>query len=628
MRRSLNQALYKYLPKSWADYFESETRTSYSTFVKYWNTKELKGINKKRLIEELSYNIKSFKNRGGIIDNKFEPQNLNLSNVEVKTLRQEENKEDIRMEISPHLFFCDQCKSIQRIQKHKDVLHLKCKKDGCDGFLNQASFSYSCECGWSGPIEPIPCDEHAFTDLRYMDKDFKIQCNICYSKKDLSKWCPNCNEKLYPKPTNSGEHFFPQSIKYIELLEKNQEEFLLSDKGNKIKPEDVIIAYWLEVINKDEFQEILNTDNLLFDSNLEESEKFQKIFSKVIEYGMPEAEAKKYTMDQLNEENSTYKILTKIYNFKTENINNSFNEEIRLLNKRNSIKILEYLSIYNSPFAISYNEIIENNYRNDPAKNANKLKKISKKLGFKDIVFAKDIPLLNFSYGYTRKSPSPNKNDNNRLKLNVFNKKDPNLNVFGNKLNTEGILFTFDQYKILKWLESNDLTNNFNIINEEKLLLNWFIDNIKINKISVFQEIDDSLEITKAVYNLLHTISHGLINELSKLSGLDKNSLSEHIMPNIPAIFIYCSNEQGINLGSLETTINNNFYSLLNNAYISLQDCVFDPICINDMASCIGCTIIDEVSCEHFNKDLNRKYVIGYKDDDENIIGFWDDLNG
>ena len=628
MKRSLNQALYKYLPCSWADYFDSKTRVSYSTFVKYWNTKELRGVNKKRFIKELSYNIYSFERLGGMVDNKFNLDNLTENNIDIKTLRQEEDKEDIRMEISPRMFFCDRCKSIVRIYDRGDLSNLKCKQKSCKGYLKQASFSYSCECGWTGSIEAIPCDDHKFEDLRYMDKEYKIICNICHKEKEIRKKCPNCGEMLYPKPSNSSEHFFPQSLKYIELLDKAQEDFLLTENDNEIKPTDVIICYWLNIITKEEFQTIMERDDLSFNENIEETEEFQETYNHFLELDMPEQDARRYAIRQLNLEGGEYEILQKIYDYKSRNYENSNENNLELLNQRKSIKILEYLAISNSPFVEAFDNIVKNNCKNEPAKNEKELHNLLEKFGFEDIVFSKEIPLLNFSYGYTRTSPTPSHQDDNKLKLNVFNKNSSNLNVYGNKLKTEGILFTFNRYKVLKWLEKNNITENYNIINEEKELLKWYINNIEINKINVFEEIDNNLKKTKLVYNLLHTISHGIINELSKISGLDKNSLSEHIMPNIPAIFIYCSNEQGINLGTLETTVNNSIDSLLNNVYYNLQECIFDPICINDQANCIGCTIIDEVSCQHFNKDVNRKYVIGYKDEEEEIIGYWDDLDG
>ena len=79
---------------------------------------------------------------------------------------------------------------------------------------------------------------------------------------------------------------------------------------------------------------------------------------------------------------------------------------------------------------------------------------------------------------------------------------------------------------------------------EEYDLKLWFLDKIQTGLITPFTEIDDTEDkgkITKAVYTLTHSVSHALIREAAEICGLDKSSLSEYILPNIPAIFIYCS---------------------------------------------------------------------------------------
>ncbi len=42
--------------------------------------------------------------------------------------------------------------------------------------------------------------------------------------------------------------------------------------------------------------------------------------------------------------------------------------------------------------------------------------------------------------------------------------------------------------------------------------------------------------------------------------------------------------------------------------------------------SCCACSFLDEVACEHFNKDLSRKYLFGYGKigDKDYVKNFWD----
>lgn len=121
-------------------------------------------------------------------------------------------------------------------------------------------------------------------------------------------------------------------------------------------------------------------------------------------------------------------------------------------------------------------------------------------------------------------------------------------------------------------------------------------------------------------------MSHALIREAAEICGLDKSSLSEYILPNIPAIFIYCANSQGFSMGALYSAFQSQFDKWLKHARENSKKCIFDPICINHEKACAGCLFLNEVSCKHFNKDLDRSYLCGYFDVEkqEKLKGFWE----
>lgn len=166
------------------------------------------------------------------------------------------------------------------------------------------------------------------------------------------------------------------------------------------------------------------------------------------------------------------------------------------------------------------------------------------------------------------------------------------------------------------------------LLDDEKLKI-WYLDMIHSSLITPFTEIDDSTrigKITKEVYTLLHSISHALLNEASEICGLDKSSLSEYILPNIPAVFIYCSNTQGYSMGALYSAFQTHLDRWLKHAREKIKKCIFDPICINHDKACAGCLFLNEVSCQHFNKDLDRSYLCGHYDaqKQEKLKGFWE----
>lgn len=55
------------------------------------------------------------------------------------------------------------------------------------------------------------------------------------------------------------------------------------------------------------------------------------------------------------------------------------------------------------------------------------------------------------------------------------------------------------------------------------------------------------------------------------------------------------------------------------------RNCVFDPICTDrDDTTCSGCLIIPEISCDHFNAELGRKYMYSIEGVRSPKIGFWE----
>ena len=132
---------------------------------------------------------------------------------------------------------------------------------------------------------------------------------------------------------------------------------------------------------------------------------------------------------------------------------------------------------------------------------------------------------------------------------------------------------------------------------------------------------------TYYIYRLIHSLSHLLIRAAADIGGLGKDSLSEYIFPGIPAVLIYCQNSQGFNLGSLFNTFEAYFDKWMNRAYSNAQKCIFDPICIERQKACTGCLFVNEVSCQHFNKDLDRALVVGHvnRETQQKTTGFWEE---
>lgn len=80
-------------------------------------------------------------------------------------------------------------------------------------------------------------------------------------------------------------------------------------------------------------------------------------------------------------------------------------------------------------------------------------------------------------------------------------------------------------------------------------------------------------------------------------------------------------------MGSLFNTFEAYFDKWMNKAYANAQKCIFDPICIERQKACTGCLFVNEVSCQHFNKDLDRTLVVGHvnRETQRKTTGFWEE---
>ncbi len=85
--------------------------------------------------------------------------------------------------------------------------------------------------------------------------------------------------------------------------------------------------------------------------------------------------------------------------------------------------------------------------------------------------------------------------------------------------------------------------------------------------------------------------------------------------PTFPAVFVYCSNSQGFNMGALYSAFQSYFDRLAENTQKNGRRNAFLTLSALDKEkACAGCLFLKEVSCQHFNKDLDRGYLCGYFD--------------
>ena len=621
MRRGVHQALYKYLPGSWVDFTQSGGGVTYAVHVDRWNSVHLTTINNKRLLRLVNQRVGEFKDGSpdGVASVVNFSSVINEENYYVLTPKVSEQERAIVTSVKPWVFVCNSCGRVRQYYSYDEFKrreHEPC--DVCGKHMTQLRMIRFCKCGYADGIFVPKCQnkEHGTKYMTRRGSGLDFVCKKCGLKATLPFYCPDCQKKLDIKPALDSSHYFPFTLSLIDLLDKRKDVFLGNEKESR--GEKVVIGQYLGLIPQEEYFAIIAKGNIT------QEDEFEAALTK--------------EADGLRAAGLTEDIIATVIDAKRRtNPNNKIFEAIEQVGKGLSVvsndelkpiaeEILEYDELVHAKVVLSLEDAeVDAELVNDGIKSD--YVGISKSLGFSNVQICSGVPIVFAAYGYTRKERECTEG----VKLHGFPQEMEKKNIYATRLETEGVLFELDRRKVLNWLLVNQLIQKQELPQDmsDHGIKMWFLDRVRLDRITPFtpiNEVDSYGVITKKVYTLIHSISHSLISEASEICGLDKSSLSEYILPNIPAVFVYCSNSQGFNMGALYSAFQSHFDRWLKHAKERSKKCIFDPICIDKEKACAGCLFLNEVSCQHFNKDLDRGYLCGYfdKQKQEKLIGYWE----
>jgi hypothetical protein len=620
MHRGVHQALYKYLPGSWVDFTQSGGGINYAVYVERWNSVQLTDINSNRLLRLVNQRVQEFKassNEKSMSVVNFS-STINEENYYVLTPKVSEQERAIVTLIKPWVFVCNKCGRLRQYGSYDDLKrneHKPCSE--CGNHLTQLKMIRFCKCGYADGIFVPRCrnSDHGTKHMIRRGSGIDFVCNKCGQKAGLPFNCPECNKKLEIKAALDSSHYIPFTLSLIDLLDKRKDVFLKNERESR--GEKIVIAQYLNLIGQDEYFEIIEKGKIVQEEEFEISLKRE---ADILRAGNLDDDMIAMVLDAKRRSNPNGKIFRAI-DLVGQGLSVVSNDAIKPIAE----EIMEFDELINTKFVLSIEdaerdaEIVNDGIKPD-------YKGIVRKMGFSNVQLCSKVPIVFSAYGYTRKDRS-----GDGVRLNGFPQEMDKKNIYATRLETEGVLFQLDRSMVLTWLLENKLVQHEDLPQDmsDYGLKMWFLDRIRQDKIFAFTPIEESDNlglITKRVYTLLHSISHALIKEASEICGLDKSSLSEYILPNIPAVFIYCSNTQGFNMGALYSAFQSHLDRWLKNAQERSQKCIFNPICIDKEKACSGCLFLNEVSCQHFNKDLDRGYLCGYfnKQKQIKLKGFWE----
>lgn len=532
-------------------------------------------------------------------------------------------------QLFPLVFYCEN-RDCRRVHTATEPEYLP--SDGncqsCGANITQLAFVNVCQCGrLEGPEPSTGCDDDGFDDIRLRKTSkepamWKYFCGECGDDLGgLSHFCTVCNEMQGPLPTASSRIFYSEKAVEVDIPILGADSEDIPD--NRSWAHVLMGAYlWPEKLEENTLEGLATSEGKVgvYQKFVDKHGKAaaQEIFEELGEdiHGRetliqetdhivppdagPDADEGTITLAYSNVAHQLFTFIRSTQGYE--------GDEADLKNTRHPIpKSLEYY--------LSQNDFTKRHPQ------SRRYRPQLTKSHIRNAWVVDQFPLLNILYGYTRGDSQSNKVD---LRSFPHPRERATIPVFADRTPSEAIIFEIDRAAIIDWLAKNDIiseTERPDTTNEQALK-EWFLSNIATTELdNPFTPIEH--EITREVYRLLHSLSHCLLARAGEQCGLATSSLSERILPVIPAVAIYAASTENFALGSMFTLFKTRLHPWVSDARDIADQCLIDASCREnpDGAACDACLHIEETSCEAVNHHLDRSLLRSKSE----RIGFWDE---
>jgi len=500
----------------------------------------------------------------------------------------------------------------------------------CGSSLQQLPFVLTCECGNVYPPRPTAeCEDHGYKQYRLHKPTrdpatWEFRCVCGDDMGQLGNYCEDCNTYLSgPTPPGGGGIYYPQTLVLVAIpavgagrdeLEQGEtwgrilaashlglvpigEENTLEDIASREGEQEEIEQLREEGWSDEDIQQYLE---MQADAGREVSHlnrtsvasETDEIFEPVRSGTVDEERAYTTIADQL----FTFQRATSGYEGNPADI-----EDVR----------------HPDPTSLTY--LLEETDLAERYPRAEKYREKLDRINVTEAWVVDSFPLLTVLFGYTRESPTARETDLNTF-THPFGDEDK-VPVFADRSPSEAIILEIDREAIVQWLLENnvikesrapDITEDMDEKEKEREYKAWFLNNVdSVATTNPFEPIEDP--VTEEVYTLLHSMSHALISTGSDECGLEADSISELIMPNVPAIALYAQSTKHFALGGMFTLFKTRIHPWVDRAVDHAEQCLFDPACMQDDggAACHACLHLNPVSCESLNEHLDRQLLVG-----------------
>jgi hypothetical protein len=247
---------------------------------------------------------------------------------------------------------------------------------------------------------------------------------------------------------------------------------------------------------------------------------------------------------------------------------------------------------------------------------------IARQMGLSRLVLVSDYPIITATYGFSRAEYQPN-----QCRLNPFPPHPDHggkFPIFVDQVQADALLLSLDPSRVLAWLERNGCQPSMPVGSDQDLARRAYFVQL-LSNVPLRETLRTDRREARMVFGLLHTLSHVSVRQAALLCGLDRNSLSEYILPRALTFALYCNHRFGATIGALTALFEQSLAEWLNTIR-DTRRCVYDPVCRDRAGNCHACTHLAETSCRFFNLNLSRAFLFGGRDTElGNIpVGYFD----
>ncbi|WP_150109576.1 hypothetical protein [Syntrophobacter fumaroxidans] len=173
---------------------------------------------------------------------------------------------------------------------------------------------------------------------------------------------------------------------------------------------------------------------------------------------------------------------------------------------------------------------------------------IARQMGFSRLALVSDYPIITATYGFSRAEYSPN-----QCRLNPFpahkdhGGKSP---IFVDQVQADALLLSLSPERVIIWLEMNGYHPVIPPGTDQHLARKAYFVQL-LSEAPVRETLRADRPEARMVFGLLHTLSHLSVRQAALLSGLDRTSLSEYVLPRALTFALYCNHRFGATIGAL-----------------------------------------------------------------------------